>query len=131
MLLQRLATTDWFTSRLSACGLFATAYPRSPSHLRADLRQLYGKLCRDDTPMVRRAAAFRLGNFAETMEPDLISKELIPLFQDLTQDGEAVVLITSRLVWNNLQQILHQVYLAKSESQSLLHSKPVCIHEQF
>lgn len=88
---QRLATTDWFTSRVSACGLFATAYPRSPSHLRADLRQLFGKLCRDDTPMVRRAAAFRLGKFAETMEPDLISKELIPLFQDLTQDGELTV----------------------------------------
>lgn len=37
--------------------------------------------------MVRRAAAFRLGKFAETMEADTISKEIIPLFQDLTQDG--------------------------------------------
>ena len=42
--------------------------------------------------MVRRAAAFRLGKFAETMEPDLISKELIPLFQDLTQDGELIMI---------------------------------------
>ena len=57
-------------------------------HLRAELRNLYGKLCRDDTPMVRRAAAFRLGKFADTVEIDVISKEIIPLFQDLTQDGK-------------------------------------------
>ena len=85
--MQRLATTDWFTSRVSSCGIFATAYPRAPQHLQADLRQLYGKLCRDDTPMVRRAAAFRLGKFAEMMQPEVVAKEMIPLFQDLTQDG--------------------------------------------
>ena len=38
--------------------------------------------------MVRRAAAFRLGKFADTVEADVISKEIIPLFQDLTQDGK-------------------------------------------
>ena len=37
--------------------------------------------------MVRRAAAFRLGKFADTVEPEIVSKEIIPLFQDLTQDG--------------------------------------------
>ena len=37
--------------------------------------------------MVRRAAAFRLGKFADTVEPENVSKEIIPLFQDLTQDG--------------------------------------------
>ena len=41
--------------------------------------------------MVRRAAAFRLGKFAETMDPDTISKDIIPLFQDLTQDGKTAV----------------------------------------
>ena len=37
--------------------------------------------------MVRRAAAFRLGKFADTVEPEIVSKEIIPLFQELTQDG--------------------------------------------
>lgn len=92
LFLQRLATTDWFTSRVSSCGVFATAYPRAPKNLQADLRQLYGKLCRDDTPMVRRAAAFRLGKFADTVEPELVSKEIVPLFQDLTQDGKSFML---------------------------------------
>ena len=51
--LQRLATGEWFTSRISACGLFAGAYARTTGSQRAELRQLYGLLCRDETPMVR------------------------------------------------------------------------------
>ena len=50
--MQRLATGEWFTSRISACGLFAGAYARTTGSQRADLRQLYGLLCRDETPMV-------------------------------------------------------------------------------
>jgi serine/threonine-protein phosphatase 2A regulatory subunit A len=33
-LVKRLATGDWFTSRTSACGLFAVAYPRVSSQLK-------------------------------------------------------------------------------------------------
>ena len=93
--LQRLATTDWFTSRVSSCGIFATAYSRAPQHLQSDLRQLYAKLCHDDTPMVRRSAAFRLGKLAESMQPEAVSNDIIPLFQDLTQDGELLCQFTA------------------------------------
>ena len=86
--MQRLATGEWFTSRVSACGLFATAYPRATPTLRSELRTLYRQLCRDDTPMVRRAAANKLGKFAETLEPASVSRDLIPTFQQLTLDGE-------------------------------------------
>jgi len=85
---QRLAQGEWFTSRVSACGLFAVAYPRCSAAQRAELRQLYGQLCHDETPMVRRAAAQKLGPFAAVMERDAVSRELLPLFTDLTQDGE-------------------------------------------
>jgi serine/threonine-protein phosphatase 2A regulatory subunit A len=88
---QRLATGEWFTSRVSATGLFATAYPRALPSLKAELRQLYSQLCRDETPMVRRAAAQKLGAFAAVVEGDLVSRELMPLFTDLMQDGEARV----------------------------------------
>jgi hypothetical protein len=84
---QRLATGEWFTSRVSATGLFATAYPRSSPGLKAELRQLYSQLCRDETPMVRRAAAQRLGAFARVVEKENVSRELMPLFTDLMQDG--------------------------------------------
>ncbi len=85
---QRLATGEWFTSRVSATGLFATAYPRCAVGLKAELRQLYSQLCRDETPMVRRAAAHKLGAFAKSVEREYVSRELMPLFTDLMQDGE-------------------------------------------
>merc|ERR1712227_717114 len=51
-LVKRLATGDWFTSRTSACGLFACCYPRVATSVKADLRSQFRNLCQDDTPMV-------------------------------------------------------------------------------
>eukprot|EP00798_Chlamydomonas_sp_ICE-L_P031361 gene31361-6522_t len=87
-LLKRLANGEWFTTRVSAAGLFATAYPRASPAVKVELRQLYASLCKDDTPMVRRAAAQKLGGFAKTVERDFVSRELMPLFTDLTQDDQ-------------------------------------------
>jgi serine/threonine-protein phosphatase 2A regulatory subunit A len=72
-LLRRLATRDWFTSRISACALFATAYPRVPKATKAEFRGMYGNLCRDDTPMVRRAATSNLGALAMVSEWAIMS----------------------------------------------------------
>lgn len=41
------------------------AYPRASPQLRVELRQMYAQLCKDETPMVRRAAAQKLGGFAK------------------------------------------------------------------
>ncbi len=84
---QRLATGEWFTSRVSSCGTFISAYPRAPENLKSDLRTLYAHLCRDETPMVRRAAAQNLAAFARMAEPELVPKDFVPLFHHLTQDG--------------------------------------------
>jgi serine/threonine-protein phosphatase 2A regulatory subunit A len=54
---KRLSTGDWFTSRTSACSLFAPVYPKSNAIIQEELRKLFAQLCKDDTPMVRRAAA--------------------------------------------------------------------------
>ncbi len=89
-ILQRLAQGEWFTARVSACGLFAVAYQRASAAVRTELRQMYAKLCRDETPMVRRAAAHKLGGLAKTVEREFVSKDLLPLFTELTQDGEWV-----------------------------------------
>lgn len=84
---QRLAQGEWFTARVSACGLFAVAYPRCSPGMREELRQMYTQLCKDETPMVRRAAAQKLGAFAKAVEGEHVSNDLLPLFTDLTQDG--------------------------------------------
>ena len=38
-LVKRLATGDWFTSRMSVCGLFSVCYPRVSAGIKAELRQ--------------------------------------------------------------------------------------------
>eukprot|EP00878_Enallax_costatus_P012475 GHUV01013028.1.p1 GENE.GHUV01013028.1~~GHUV01013028.1.p1 ORF type:complete len:408 (+),score=107.31 GHUV01013028.1:178-1401(+) len=87
-LIKRLAQGEWFTSRVSACGLFAVAYPRANASQHAELRQMFTQLCHDETPMVRRAAAQKLGPFAAVVERDVVSRDLLPLFTDLTSDDQ-------------------------------------------
>ncbi|RXG56232.1 putative serine/threonine-protein phosphatase PP2A regulatory subunit [Armadillidium vulgare] len=87
-LVKRLAIGDWFTSRTSACGLFFGCYPRLSVSTKAELRSHFRSLCQDDTPMVRRAAASKLGEFAKVVELDYLKTDLIPMFTSLAQDEQ-------------------------------------------
>ncbi|CAG0921344.1 unnamed protein product [Notodromas monacha] len=87
-LIRRLSTGDWFTSRTSACGLFSVAYPRVSTSLKAELRGHFRQLCQDDTPMVRRAAACKLGEFAQVVEIEFLKSDLIPMFVNLASDEQ-------------------------------------------
>ncbi|CAJ0928846.1 unnamed protein product, partial [Mesorhabditis belari] len=87
-MVKRLATGDWFTSRSSACGLFSVCYPRVGPAVKAELRNMYRQLCRDDTPMVRRAAAAKMGEFAKVLEKDAIVEEYNQMFLDLVIDEQ-------------------------------------------
>lgn len=85
---QRLASGEWFTARVSACGLFHIAYSSAPDTLKTELRSIYSQLCQDDMPMVRRAAATNLGKFAATVESSYLKSDIMSMFEDLTQDGK-------------------------------------------
>lgn len=51
-------------------------------------------LCSDDTPMVRRAAASKLGEFAKVLELDYVKGDIIPLFTALASDEQVNTHIT-------------------------------------
>ena len=91
-MIRRLAGGDWFTSRISACGLVAVAYGRVPPTTKEELRASFAGLCRDDTPMVRRAASAHLGLIARAVhacaERDQLHSALLPLFQQLSTDEQ-------------------------------------------
>ena len=55
--MQRLSRGEWFTSRTSACALYAPVYDKVSTTIQDDLRRAFTALASDDTPMVRRAAA--------------------------------------------------------------------------
>jgi serine/threonine-protein phosphatase 2A regulatory subunit A len=56
----RLAESEWFPPKVSACSLFADALKRSSEANKEKLLGLCSLLCKDETPMVRRAAASNL-----------------------------------------------------------------------
>lgn len=57
----------------------------------AELRNYFRNLCQDDTPMVRRAAAGKLGEFAKVVELDSLKNDLIPMFSSLAQDEQVLI----------------------------------------
>ncbi|KAL6560819.1 hypothetical protein OROHE_005996 [Orobanche hederae] len=89
----RLAAGEWFTTRVSACGLFHIAYLSAPDMLKSELRSIYNQLCQDDMPMVIRAAATKLGKFAATVEAAHLKTDIMSMLEVLTQDVDSVRLL--------------------------------------
>lgn len=87
-LVLHLSKADWFTSKVSATGLYSTPYRKAAEALQQSLRQHFGNLVHDETPMVRRQAANNLAKFVKEMQTDVIIDEMIPLFQYLANDDQ-------------------------------------------
>lgn len=84
--IRRLANGDWFTTRVSACGLFAAAYPHVTDQLQTELRSMFCNLCNDDTPMVRKAAYVNLGSFASLIQKNFFRSDIYPILKLLAAD---------------------------------------------
>ncbi|KAI6779558.1 Protein phosphatase PP2A regulatory subunit A-like protein [Emericellopsis cladophorae] len=84
----RLAKADWFTSKVSGCGLFTAPYSKVSATSQEQLRQQFSILVHDETPMVRRQAATNLSSFVREMPPNIVVDEMIPLFQHLVSDDQ-------------------------------------------
>mmetsp|Transcript_53602 Transcript_53602/g.123223 ORF Transcript_53602/g.123223 Transcript_53602/m.123223 type:complete len:595 (-) Transcript_53602:91-1875(-) len=94
-------TSDWFTPRVSACGLFALAYKASVDGVNdtAQGKELSETFCKslgiDDSPMVRRAAAIRLSELAKELSAALIEEDLLPLHRTLLADEQESVRVNA------------------------------------
>uniref|UniRef100_A0A7N8X0C9 Protein phosphatase 2, regulatory subunit A, beta b n=1 Tax=Mastacembelus armatus TaxID=205130 RepID=A0A7N8X0C9_9TELE len=122
-LVKRLASGDWFTSRTSACGLFSVCYPRVSSTVKAEIRHTSDY----DTPMVRRAAASKLGEFAKVLELDYVKSDIISLFTALASDEqdsvrllavEACVSIATLLPQEDLETLVMPTLRQAAEDKS-------------
>lgn len=101
--LHRLATkTDFFTARVSACSLFPTAYRHATDEQKVGLRKAFVTICSDDTPMVRRAAANRMKDFAAVCDKQDFLTDMIHAYKQLsqedTQDSIRVACVHATLV---------------------------------
>lgn len=88
-ILRSLATGEWFTCRMSACGLIATIYPRVNLDTKKQLRAMFLKLCGDDMPMVRRAACQQIPALTLVIgEAALLRSDLLPALFKLAKDEQ-------------------------------------------
>jgi len=115
-MIKRLASWDNYPSRVSACSLFYICYPHLNSSDRGEIRQLYGELARDDTPMVRRAAASNIKNLVAVFEEEDVKADLLPLFSVLIKDDTDSVKI------NALESSIHLLsyYTRKEVRENLI-----------
>ena len=96
----RLSTKEWFTARISAASLIASAYPRFTEQQQSEVLVYFVNLCNDDTPMVRRVAAQFLGPMVRNLveaygreclgQNGAVTKSLIPLYEKLASNEQPV-----------------------------------------
>lgn len=106
-----------FTTRVSACALFGTVYKIHSKEaamkvggaaqdefpkVRANLCKTYQEICKDDTPMVRRASANRLQDFVKELElEDLIGEDFLQAYKALagetTQDAIPMNIVSTTI----------------------------------
>ncbi len=95
----RLSKADWFTSKISAAGLYNVPYKKASPPMQEQLRQQFGLLVHDETPMVRRQSANNLAKFVKEMPATIVVEEMIPLFQHLASDDQdSVRLLTVEIL---------------------------------
>lgn len=92
-LLRRISTADWFSSRMSAAGIYASVVAKlGPND---DLLGLYKDLVTDDAPMVRRAAATALPNVIEALGKVQLTGTIQEMFESLVYDDQDSVRLLS------------------------------------
>jgi len=100
-LVKELTESEFYTARVSACGIIYTVYARisherddrmdtddEASSKRTTLRQLFLKLCSDDTPMVKRMAASKLGKLAHVVESKAVLEEFLLIFEHMARSEQ-------------------------------------------
>lgn len=88
-LIEGLYHDEWFTPRVSSCYLVAKAYQKIATLAESQdvfeplktLRECFFGLCKDDTPMVRRAAAKNMSSVFAVCSDDCVSS-FVSQFED-------------------------------------------------
>lgn len=88
-LVERLSKGDLFSMRISSCFLLAKSYFKTQQ---IDIREkIFKELSIDDTPMVRRAIAINLGDFAEVISYPYT--DIVNWYKSLLSDQQDAVKI--------------------------------------
>lgn len=124
-LINVISNQEYFTGKVSACYLIRMCYEKAGKE-KEKLRNLYFKLCDDETPLIKRTAAKEFGPLCLVMEKEIVNPEMINYFKKFMTDSDSVKVIALsslihlvKLFQNTDNQRLNvQVVVAASEDKS-------------
>lgn len=117
----RLAKAEWFTSKVSGCGLFTAPYSKVSAGTQDELRKAFSQLVHDETPMVRRQAATNMAKFVKEMNGDVVMEDMMPLFQHLAADDQdSVRLLTVEILVSIAETVPKEQQSSHGELLNLL-----------
>ncbi|CAD8201014.1 unnamed protein product [Paramecium octaurelia] len=106
-LILKLASNEAnFTCRVSAVSLMCPMYARAGNQ-KEKLRQKFTELCSEETPMVRRAVATKIGEIAQYMDKNHVIEVLITVLKQLCQDEQDQVRLLCMESIMNIANILN------------------------
>jgi serine/threonine-protein phosphatase 2A regulatory subunit A len=124
-IIYNISLQENFTGRVSAVYLIRMVYQKAGKD-KEKLRSLYFKLCDEDLPLIKRAAAKEFGYLCLVMEKEVVNPDMINYFKKFMNESDSIrVLLLSSLVHlvklfqnTELQRINVQVVVAASDDKS-------------
>lgn len=116
-LIKRLSSTEWFSSRVSATGLYATVIGKVPEPVQEELLSIYKALSQDEAPMVRRAAATNLPKVIAALPDVRFEGSIYSMFQSQVTDDQDSVRLLSVDVLIAIAEALRAQEISKYNSE--------------
>jgi serine/threonine-protein phosphatase 2A regulatory subunit A len=124
-IIYNISSQENFTGKVSACYMIRMVYQKAGKD-KEKLRALYFKLCDEDLPLIKRAAAKEFGPLCLVMEKEVVNPDMINYFKKFMNESDSIrVILLSSLVHlvklfqnTDLQRINVQVVVAASDDKS-------------
>lgn len=124
-IIYNISNQENFTGKVSACYMIRMVYQKAGKD-KEKLRVLYFKLCDEDLPLIKRAAAKEFGYLCTIMEKEVVNPDMITYFKKFMNESDSIrVLLLDSLVHlvklfqnTDLQRINVQVVVAASDDKS-------------
>eukprot|EP00471_Norrisiella_sphaerica_P001355 CAMPEP_0184491674 /NCGR_PEP_ID=MMETSP0113_2-20130426/21030_1 /TAXON_ID=91329 /ORGANISM="Norrisiella sphaerica, Strain BC52" /LENGTH=592 /DNA_ID=CAMNT_0026876131 /DNA_START=138 /DNA_END=1916 /DNA_ORIENTATION=+ len=84
--LERMTTAEWFQPRVGVSKLFPAAFPRVGETSQEKITQWFSALCKDENPMVKKAALINMGHLSNAMGKNKIRDNMMSKLKDVCNE---------------------------------------------
>jgi len=111
---------ELFYARVSACHIIADMYSILTEADRIALREIYGRLCKDELSIVRRAAAMEFINVAKHVDSETLGGEMVELLKVLCTDESQTIQVVAIEFLSTFSGLLKKAHNSTALSNEVL-----------